>query len=82
MQWAPAPCFPNQVFAIAILSLSATSLTSILDQTSLVGPRLLNLGGHNGTFSETLVISGEGLEVGEVYRKFMVKALVVVRLEN
>jgi hypothetical protein len=34
------------------------------------GPRLLTLGGHNDTFTETLTLSGVGLVKGGIYREY------------
>jgi hypothetical protein len=40
---------------------------TIMQSKELVGPRVVGLAGHNGTFEESLTISGEGLVKGKRY---------------
>jgi hypothetical protein len=40
---------------------------TIMQSKELVGPRVVGLAGHNGTFEESLTLSGEGLIKGKRY---------------
>jgi hypothetical protein len=43
---------------------------TILQSKELVGPRVVGLAGHNGTFEESLTLSGEGLVKGTRYSEW------------
>jgi hypothetical protein len=62
-------CRPYDVYALVVKDLSGSYIPTgtIYQSKELVGPRLIGLAGHNGTFLETLTISGDGLFTGNHY---------------
>lgn len=65
--WVPPPCYPETIFALAVLN--GSTVDKIFNSPTLVGPILTNLGGTAEGGNASYRLLNEPLIQGNLYRK-------------